>query len=160
MQVEILSLVIFNFFLLIFFQLLLRKVFVCNEDKALLLIWLILPLPLILVEYYLGVYDIVTVAAVTYLAAGAWIVSYPAIYAASPTLVILLLIEKGINEEESLANKSFTGGNSKERINDAFKFGFISLKNGEVSLTNIGKYFYKFMCFFKWIHGIDKVEPL
>ena len=160
MQIEILTLAICNFFILMALQLIIRKIIECNEDKMLLFVWLVLPLPIILVERYLALGDVSAIMLLTYLLAGAWIVSFPAIYAASPTLVILLLIDRGINDKETLIKKSHTGGNSKERIDDALKFGFIRLKDGKVSLTVLGNSFYRLMHLLKLIHGINKVEAL
>ena len=159
-QIAILSVITCNFFLLIVFQLIIRKFIDWSEDKSLLLIWGFFPFLIIVVELYIGGIDFYTIAFLTYLTAAAWVVSFPAIYAASPTLVIMLLIEQGFNDNDSLKKIAYIKDNSDQRIDDAFKFGFIKRNGDVVTLTRFGNLFFKFIYLFKLIHGIDKVEAL
>lgn len=84
----------------------------------------------------------------------AWIASYPAIYAACPTLLIAYYARKqnGINIPE-LESRLHLKENSMERVSDAFHNGLISQAGKTIKLTPQGQIFLRAFSFYRKVIG-------
>lgn len=150
-----------NFLLLFFLHMIIKKKPIQSEDKLLLTVWILMPIIILIIEYNIFKGNIYLIVYLTFIISFSWIVSYPAIYAASPTLIILLLIKYGVNDVKEIKKIFDIKENSSLRISDAVKFGFIkSGDNGILKLTPFGWIFIKVMLFFKLVHLLKYVKSV
>ncbi len=161
MKIEIIRYAFVLVFIAFAAQLILRWFYTPKaEDRYVFIHWIFVPISLFAVSWAFQFWGWVVLGEafqifLLYLViASAWVASYPAIYTASPTLVIAWLIQKkkvgmGLSEiQKWLDLKS----NSKERIQDATHDRFIILKGDTVELTRFGRIiFFFFSRFRRWL---------
>lgn len=84
----------------------------------------------------------------------AWIASYPAIYAACPTLLIAYYAknQNGVSVPE-LESRLHLKENSMERVSDAFNNGLISREGKTIKLTRHGQLFLWAFSFYRKVIG-------
>lgn len=131
-----------------------------NEDCLLFLVFLVLP-----VFYFVFLFlsfshlseEIVASSALLFLINAAYIASYPAIYAACPTLRISLLLFRNSNDglsKEEIQQAIQIKENSLIRIQDAQSNNLIYEKDGNIYLTSFGKCFFYFFKIYRLLLGL------
>lgn len=96
-----------------------------------------------------------------FLICSAWVASYPAVAAASPSLLIVLALRRrpgGLTAEELLEAISLKS-NSLKRIDDALKDGLVRRKGERLELTRLGRALFLFFKLYRRAIGLA-TEPL
>jgi GNAT superfamily N-acetyltransferase len=149
-------------------QILLRQVYrPRNEDKFIFVFWVGLPVLGLAVGLPFGYFGWVSIqdAFLGYLLffaiASGWVASYPAIYAASPTLVMSYVLshesERGRGVSFAMLNEILeVKANSIERIEDAARSSLIEVRDGRVALTPFGKKLDGFFAVYRRILGLNQ----
>ncbi|MBI4406155.1 MAG: hypothetical protein HY537_18495 [Deltaproteobacteria bacterium] len=117
-----------------------------SEDRFIFSLYLGLPFLVLSISIAYNFWGLLTpceafLASLLYFGLGSsWIASYPAIYAACPTLIISMIVSKtkkpvDINYLSSVLNLN---KNSTDRIDDAVLNGLIIKKEGKVELRSFG----------------------
>lgn len=109
----------------------------------------------------LAVRDAVFCYLLFFLICSAWVASYPAIAAASPSLLILLALRgrpDGLSAEE-IAKAISLQANSLKRIEDAEKDGLVRRGDRGLELTRLGRAVFVFFAFYRRALALA-TEPL
>lgn len=134
-----------------------------SDDRFIISFYVILPLFLFVVLFTQNFFGFIEtpVAILTYLLffviAASWVASYPAIYAACPTLVISFIIEKNKNTGTTLQELRAVLAlkqNSTERIEDAIRNNLIRKEGEYIGLTLLGKLVFTFFSAYRRLLGL------
>lgn len=134
-----------------------------NEDKFIILLYVILPaLAFIFLwtqQFYgwgIDACEAVMAYLIFFVISISWVASYPAIYAACPTLMMTFIIHKSKQGStlEDLRKQLGLKNNSTERIKDATHNRLIKRNGENIELTSLGLLVFKFFRAYRRILGL------